>query len=147
MGMMEEWNFSSAADFAAFGAPDFPDVHRGWVRREWVSGSQGLINAGELRMRLPKLYDYGGIGHCMLLPNVPYEVCEPEYGQMTPSGVVTGTENQTQSTTQTTTTVQQEPAAQTTTPAPAAPTASPILKAWGLITGVALAGIVVAILK
>lgn len=60
----------------AYGSPDYPDVHREWVRREWVSGSQGLVNAGEARMNLPRLFDYGGLNGCMLLPDVPHAVCQ-----------------------------------------------------------------------
>jgi hypothetical protein len=138
-------DFKSAADYTGYGAPDFPDVHRAWVRREWVSGSQGLINAGQVRMNNPKLYDYGGLGHCGLFPNIPYEVCGKEYDRLapstinlTPTGLVESHEDQSQST------VQQEPAAQTTT---VVAEASPALKVWGAITGIAILGIVVAILK
>jgi len=129
MGMMEEWNFSSAADFAAFGAPDFPDVHRGWVRREWVSGSQGLINAGELRMRLPRLYDYGGIGHCGLFPGIPYEVCGEEYEQLTPSDPT-------------------KKAVVHVAPAQVIPVNEGItaVQVWGAVMGVALIGIVAVVL-
>ena len=159
MGLMEEWDFKSAADYAAFGAPDFPDVHREWVRRESLSDTQALINqhGPSGRMAVPRLYDYGGVGHCGLFPNIPYEVCGEEYEQMapstivpTPTSVVIGAEDQTQSQTSEPTevqeqaeTVHQEPAAQTPAPAPAAPLA---LKVWGAVTGIAIIGIVLAAL-
>ncbi len=147
-------DFKSAADYTGYGAPDFPDVHRAWVRREWVSGSQGLINAGQVRMNNPKLYDYGGLGHCGLFPNIPYEVCGKEYDRLapstinlTPTGLVESHDDQSQSGTAQPTqaeTVHQEPAAQTTA---VVAEASPALKVWGAITGIAILGIVVAILK
>jgi len=152
MGTMEEWDFRSAADFAAFGAPDFPDVHREWVRREWVSGSQGLVNqhGPSGRIGVPRLYDYGGVGHCMLLPNVPYQVCEPAYGHLAPTGVVMGTEDQTQSTDNTPADQAQQAGQQQnvsdTAPAVVVPSAPVAVKAWGAVMGIALAGIVAAIL-
>lgn len=72
----------------AYGSPDFPDVHREWVRREWVSGSQGIINAGESRMKLPRLFDYGGLNGCMLLPDVPHAVCQDTNIEKVPTATV-----------------------------------------------------------
>jgi hypothetical protein len=77
MGAMD-WDegFGSAGDF--YGSPDYPDVHREWVRREWVSGSQGIVNqhSPSGRMGVPRLFDYAGLSHCMLLPDVPHAICE-----------------------------------------------------------------------
>jgi len=76
-----DWDcdFKSPGDFIPrdyrMSSPDFPDVHREWIRREWIPGSQGLLNAAQLRMNLPRLYDYGGLTHCTQLPDVAGMVC------------------------------------------------------------------------
>ena len=88
-----DWDcsFKSPGDFIPsdykMSAPDFPDVHNEWVRHEWVSGAQGLLNAAQLRMNLPRLYDYGGLSHCSLRPDVPHAVCGEEQlmGMSSPS--------------------------------------------------------------
>ncbi len=74
-----DWDcsFKSPGDYK-MSSPDFPDVHNEWVRHEWVSGAQGLLNAAQLRMNLPRLYDYGGLTHCSLRPDVPHAVCGDE---------------------------------------------------------------------
>jgi len=61
-----------------YASPDYPDVHREWVRREWVSGSQGLVNqhSPDGAMGVPRLFDNAGLNSCILLPDVPHAVCQ-----------------------------------------------------------------------
>ena len=84
-----DWDetFNTNANF--YGAPDFPDVHNEWARREWVSGAQGIINAGNLRMGIQKVPMH-------LLPDVPHAISEeiplkygaPDVGSYLMSGFV-----------------------------------------------------------